>query len=275
MGRVGRRNYVTCRKLKKENKKGIGVRGKRTPIRPDCLESNVSNATCKTDECERGAVAHGWCLMHYKRWWRQNGGPFHRPTPVCSVESCSKPHVGKGYCLEHYGRWFRTGDPLTVVRFPAHEALEFYLAHVDEPSEGCRIWPYRLSVYGYGVVNVEPMRGPHPVHRMACENHWGPPVPPRIHAAHLPVVCHNRACWAWEHVRWATVAENSADRDLDGTTPRGEAAWNTKVTAAQVVEMRARFAAGGITQRALGIEYGMSQTAVGRIVNRKSWGHVL
>lgn len=47
-----------------------------------------------------------------------------------------------------------------------------------------------------------------------------------------------------------------------------------KVTAQQAVAIRLRYRAGGITQAALGEAYGLTQSAVSRIVSEDTWYHV-
>jgi hypothetical protein len=55
---------------------------------------------------------------------------------------------------------------------------------------------------------------------------------------------------------------------------RGERHASTKLTEAKVLEIRARFAAGGISKAALGREYGVNETAIGFIIRRESWTHI-
>lgn len=55
---------------------------------------------------------------------------------------------------------------------------------------------------------------------------------------------------------------------------RGEAHGRTRLTEDDVRAIRLRYAAGGTSLPALGREYGMAFSAVGRIVNRKTWKHV-
>jgi hypothetical protein len=55
---------------------------------------------------------------------------------------------------------------------------------------------------------------------------------------------------------------------------RGEQNVSAKLTEAQVIEIRRRFAAGGITKVALGREYGVSGVLISHIVTRKIWRHV-
>lgn len=54
----------------------------------------------------------------------------------------------------------------------------------------------------------------------------------------------------------------------------GERHHMTKLTAEQVIEMRERYAAGGITQVELAAEYGISQSGLSGILLRKTWQHL-
>jgi uncharacterized protein involved in exopolysaccharide biosynthesis len=47
-----------------------------------------------------------------------------------------------------------------------------------------------------------------------------------------------------------------------------------KITASQVQELRARYAQGRVTQKALGQEYGLKQAQVSEIIRRVAWVHV-
>lgn len=56
--------------------------------------------------------------------------------------------------------------------------------------------------------------------------------------------------------------------------PRGESVWIAKLTEANVVEIRQRYAAGGISQTDLAKEYGISFQLVHSVVRNKIWKHV-
>ena len=56
--------------------------------------------------------------------------------------------------------------------------------------------------------------------------------------------------------------------------PRGERNANAKLTAQIVLEIRKRYANGGISQPQLSRIYGVRQSAIWGIVNRKSWKHI-
>lgn len=53
--------------------------------------------------------------------------------------------------------------------------------------------------------------------------------------------------------------------------PRGADHYAAKLTTEQVAHIRGRYAGGGISQAALGQEFGVGQTAVSRIVIGKGW----
>jgi len=55
---------------------------------------------------------------------------------------------------------------------------------------------------------------------------------------------------------------------------RGEAQGNSKLTASQVIEIRALHAAGETTYPKLGAQFGVDRSLVGLIVRRKIWKHI-
>ena len=78
------------------------------------------------------------------------------------------------------------------------------------------------------------------------------------------------------HLFLGTDADNAADREAKGrrVPPRGMAHRNAKVVDADVINIRSRYAAGGVTQQALADEYGVDQAEISRIVHRKLWTHI-
>lgn len=105
------------------------------------------------------------------------------------------------------------------------------------------------------------------VHILVCEAFHGPKPSPLHQVRHLngdPTDC------SAGNLAWGTAVQNAADRDAHGTTPRGELHGLSKLTAAQVLEIR-QLAAEGVHQRAIAADYGISQPQVSSIHRRKVW----
>jgi hypothetical protein len=148
------------------------------------------------------------------------------------------------------------------------EALAYYLAHVDDDTDQCLLWPFSVRS-GYGQLTINGHK--YGVHILACEQHYGPMPRPGMFAIHAPVICHNKHCFNWRHLRWGAPSENSADMTLDGTTTVGERSGRAKLTWAQVFELRALYAAGGVSQRALAARYGVTLSVVNLIIRQLRW----
>lgn len=65
-----------------------------------------------------------------------------------------------------------------------------------------------------------------------------------------------------------------ATRTLSRRQCAGLPSHRNKLTDAQVVEIRERYAAGGVTTRGLGSEYGVNGSLISMIVTRKTRGHL-
>lgn len=86
--------------------------------------------------------------------------------------------------------------------------------------------------------------------------------------------CDNRRCVNPDHLFLGTRADNIRDAVAKNRQAKGrDSAW-AKVTEKQVREIRERYAAGGITQKELGREYGLGQYTVSAMVRRITWKHV-
>jgi hypothetical protein len=90
-------------------------------------------------------------------------------------------------------------------------------------------------------------------------------------------VCHNdgdRSNNHYTNLRWDTRAGNCADRVKHGTHQRGECNVKSKLTPEQVLEIRPLYATGDYTQKQLAKMFGVHDTLIGKIVNRKIWKHI-
>ena len=113
---------------------------------------------------------------------------------------------------------------------------------------------------------------PRMVARLVLEALVGPAPSPAHQAAHKPRECHEPLCIWGAHLRWATPAENMADRELDGTTPRGESHGRARLTDAKVAQILAL--PSDRTDRSIAEEFGVGKGAIGRIRRGETWTHV-
>lgn len=85
--------------------------------------------------------------------------------------------------------------------------------------------------------------------------------------------CDNPSCVNPKHLFLGTVADNNLDKVLKNRQPKGEGMGQHKLTCELVRQIRERYAKGGITQKAMGREYGVSNTLIRLIVIGKAWKH--
>tara|TARA_R110002167_G_scaffold176636_1_gene376233 strand:+ start:2354 stop:2992 length:639 start_codon:yes stop_codon:yes gene_type:complete len=76
------------------------------------------------------------------------------------------------------------------------------------------------------------------------------------------------------NLRYATRKENCADKLLHGTDNRGGRNGRAKLTDAQVLAIRWKYAQGETLQKELGAEYGVAQGIISCIVRGKLWPHL-
>lgn len=136
--------------------------------------------------------------------------------------------------------------------------------------EGCKIWPFAKDQDGYGVIQIDGKRIR--LHRLACEDKWGPPPAPGMVARHGE--CRKPSCWSQDHVTWGTTKQNSMDRWRDGTDPTGARNGRSKLTDVQVAEIREEYVPGKIRYRDLAKMYEVSPTLIAFIIRQKNWKHV-
>ena len=166
--------------------------------------------------------------------------------------------AGKRYKGRQYTR-----TPLSV-RFWRHVAK----------TEGCWFWTGNKLLSGYGVMHVRGKDGSRDcqlrVHRLSYELHYGQ-IAEGMDVLHR---CDNPACVRPDHLFVGSAGDNARDKVSKGRQARGETHGHSLVTEAQVRELRSRFAAGGVTYKALGAEYGLSRSGATDIIKGKRWGHV-
>ncbi len=135
---------------------------------------------------------------------------------------------------------------------------------VDKTGE-CWIFTGVKDNYGYGSLFLGNRRVR--AHRLSYMLVHGA-IPDGLSIMH---VCDVRDCVRPDHLKAGTHQENMRDMQRKGRNRSGNSVTNPKLTEEQVIEIRRRYKAGGVTQAALASEYGMHPLSICNIVNRISW----
>ena len=122
----------------------------------------------------------------------------------------------------------------------------------------CWLWTAGVNEHGYGAFGVE-----HSdiwlAHRYAYFLKYGP-IPAKALVLHK---CDNPPCVRYGHLYLGTHKRNSQDMKDRDRAPYGERGGQTKLSSAQVKELRNL--EGTALQRELGARFGISQSTVSRI----------
>lgn len=156
----------------------------------------------------------------------------------------------------------------------SHIPEERFWSKVDTSGGPDACWPFRgrLSYDGYGLIKIAGKNTR--THRFSWAlAHPDEPIPPGIFVCHA---CDNPICVNPAHLWLGTNADNLADMVAKGRSfrPQGTLHNMAKLTDDQVRTIRARYAAGGVAQRRLAAEYGVSGRAILFVLQRKHWKHV-
>lgn len=134
----------------------------------------------------------------------------------------------------------------------------------------CWEWMACLDTKGYGQLTIGG-KFHQSAHRVSWQIHNGP-IPSGMCVLHH---CDCPSCLRISHLFLGTKAENiqdmfAKDRNRHATA-YGERVRSAKLSWDSVSEIRSRYRAGGIFQRQLANEYGVSQILISRILRNKAW----
>jgi hypothetical protein len=156
------------------------------------------------------------------------------------------------------------------------EATRFWSKVTKAAPSACWPWTGELNNHGYGRFRTwRGGRRRHLAHRIAYRLTVGP-----IEDGHVLLhSCDNPPCCNPAHLTAGTQRDNISDAHAKGRASqpphgRGESASHVRLSEADVLDIRRRYAAGGITQEALGAEYGMPQASISCIIRGRSWSHL-
>ena len=185
------------------------------------------------------------------------------------MNGCLDPVKTRGWCSKHYQRWRAHGDPLSVMKRHAPNGTlhRFFEEALLLETDDCILWPYAKGRSGYGVIGIEGKQ--YKVHRLALLRSTGVEDDPRVLCIHGH--CHNKLCFNPRHLSWGDTRRNAEDRVRDGTHFTCETHPMSKLSWADVDEIRRRYRQGGVLQRELAAEFGCNQQQVSNIVNNRMW----
>ena len=131
-----------------------------------------------------------------------------------------------------------------------------------------------LNSQGYLLARLSNPRRMVRVHRLVAETFIENPDG-RPFVNHINNVRHDNRV---ENLEWCSQAENLAHADKQGRMRRdywrGKRSPNAKLTTAEVLSIRAAWAANEGSWEALGVRFGLSKRAIGRLVSRETYRDV-
>lgn len=157
----------------------------------------------------------------------------------------------------------------SIPDFPDYEASSLgrirrascnYILKLSTHSEGYLI----VTLMNRGKRHVET------VHRIVCKTFHASTYFEGAHALHKN---HNKTDCSRDNLYWGTHQDNIQDNIRDGQLCRGSQVGTSKLTELQVLEIRARVAAGA-SGRSLAKEYGVKQPTISDIIRRRQWKHI-
>jgi hypothetical protein len=138
-------------------------------------------------------------------------------------------------------------------------------------AKACWLWTGHVSDRGYGIFWVPLGAHAHSQRVRANRFAWlasRGDIPCGMEVCYR---CDVPACVNPDHLFLGTRRDNHLDAVRKG---RKQAWGRQKLNAAQVVEIRARVAAGEL-QRVIGADYGVSRNTVSQIASGKTWAHLI
>jgi hypothetical protein len=155
-----------------------------------------------------------------------------------------------------------------MLEYETEQFLKRFWSKVDKQGKDeCWNWLAPRTYYGYGQVNYEGR--PHIASRMSWRIHNGE-IPSELCVLHH---CDNRICVNPDHLFLGTRTDNMVDKCQKGRHPKGEDAWNCKLTEDAVRVIRI-YVECGMSHTEMARHLGLSRTTIRDAVSGKNWSHV-
>jgi hypothetical protein len=158
---------------------------------------------------------------------------------------------------------------------PRSEISARFWGKVDRSGGQAACWPWMWyrDPAGYGRIGSGGKRGPAVLaHRIAWILTHGPLPPDKPHVRH--VVCRTPACCNPAHLKPGTHKENMEDKMVDGTVAVGEQNGVSKLTTADVLEIRRLHSEERIGPSAIAHRFGVFHGTICAILTGRTWAHL-
>lgn len=134
----------------------------------------------------------------------------------------------------------------------------FFDKVMPEPNTGCWLWIGAINESSYGSMRVN--KKTLLAHRISFELH-SRPIPKGKLVLHR---CDNSLCVNPAHLYIGTDSDNTKDKLLRGR-------MNSKLSFALSKEIISNYSEGLLSQKDIGVKYGVSQTLISQIIRGKIW----
>jgi hypothetical protein len=168
-------------------------------------------------------------------------------------------------CWTHYTRLKRHGD----TSYTRHgEAMRWLESMSNHSTDECLAYPFLINAHGYGQLRNPKEKGSMLASRMMCILAHGNPPHKDSYACHS---CHkgNQGCVNPRHLYWGDNRSNQMDRVDNGNSNRGSKHANSKLTEAEVLDIRANLSGKSVVEIAL--ERGLAVSTIYAILSRHIW----
>lgn len=194
----------------------------------------------------------------------------------CPDRGCNEPPVIRGMCKPHYDYWIRNTPAARRAASTARKGVaptpaEKRFWQNVEKGDGCWLWTGARNQSGYGVIRVDNERRAYGAHSYSLELATGQRCPEGMYACHH---CDNKPCVNPAHLYYGTPKQNTADAVARGRLQVGSANYRARLTEAQVLDIRQRYASGAANTIQLASEFDIAKSAIQGICSGNSWKHV-
>lgn len=234
---------------------------------------NSSNR-CIVPECSSPTKTNraGYCRKHATRIKKHGTTDAGRRTRGhCGQPDCEKPHHVHGFCTLHWERYRKYGSPEIVKKVNTGSLSARFWKLVNkhgptQPHMETRCWEWTGAVcggYGRLTFNYKVITA----HRLSLYVHNGYWPKNALHR------CDHKICVNPDHLYDGTAKENARDAVERGLLPKGDRVSTSKLSAAQVVEIKSRIARGE-RNKDIAPDYTVTVDAISLIRHGKNWKHI-